>query len=490
MNTANKTVLIIDDEQIVRRLLRSGLSGNGYTYLEAGNSQEALEQFKNHTVDLALLDIKMPGKSGIELLSEILASHPDTAVVMISAESNSDTVIECMKQGAYDYITKPFNPGEVEVRIKQALEKSALRIENRGYRLYLEQMVEEQSGKIRASEENFRNSLDNSPLGIRIVTENGQTVYANHTLLNIFGYSSVAEMEAIPNKERYTAESYAAHRERVEKRKRGEPIASPYEMDNVGKNGEIRRLLVSRGEVLWNGERQFQVLYQDITERVQAERALDYSYSKLRKNLDAVIQTIALTVEMRDPYTAGHQRHVASLACAIAGELDLSQEMTRGIRVAGIIHDIGKIRVPAEILSKPGRITEMEFNFIKEHPRTGYEILKGIDFPWPVAQAVLQHHERMNGSGYPEQLSGEGILLEARVLSVADVVEAMASHRPYRPALGIDKALDEISQKKGLLYDSSVVDACLRAFAGGFKFDSDQVNGELTANPIALKKEG
>ena len=139
-------------------------------------------------------------------------------------------------------------------------------------------------------------------------------------------------------------------------------------------------------------------------------------------------------------------------------------QMIKGIGVVGTIHDIGKIIVPAEILSKPGRITDAEFNIIKEHPRTGYDILKGIDFPWPVAQAVLQHHERINGSGYPNQLSGQSIILEARVLAVADVVEAMASHRPYRPSLGIDKALEEISRNKGSLYDITVVDACLKLF--------------------------
>ena len=146
--------------------------------------------------------------------------------------------------------------------------------------------------------------------------------------------------------------------------------------------------------------------------------------------------------------------------------------MIKGIGVVGTIHDIGKIIVPAEILSKPGRITDAEFNIIKEHPRTGYDILKGIDFPWPVAQSVLQHHERINGSGYPGKLTGENIILEARILAVADVVEAMASHRPYRPSLGIDKALEEISQKKGVLYDSVVVDACLKLFnEKGFNLD-------------------
>jgi HD-GYP domain-containing protein (c-di-GMP phosphodiesterase class II) len=205
---------------------------------------------------------------------------------------------------------------------------------------------------------------------------------------------------------------------------------------------------------------------------VQTEKALKASYDKLDKTLDAVIQTISLTVEIRDPYTAGHQHRVSNLACAIAAESGLPQDKINGIRVIGAIHDIGKIGVPAEILSKPGSITEAELSIIKEHPKTGYDILKGIDFPWPVALAVLQHHERMNGSGYPCKLSGDAIIDEARVLAVSDVVEAMASHRPYRPALGIDKALEEIARGKDTLYDPDVVEACLKLFnKKDFKFE-------------------
>ena len=197
---------------------------------------------------------------------------------------------------------------------------------------------------------------------------------------------------------------------------------------------------------------------------MQAEKALQASYDKLDKTLDAVIQTIALAVEMRDPYTTGHQHGVSRLACAIEEEMGLPQEKINGMRVVGAIHDIGKISVPAEILSKYGRITEAEFSIIKEHPKTCYNILKGIDFPWPVAQTVLQHHERLNGSGYPGRFSGDSTILEARVLTVSDVVEAMASHRPYQTSLGIDKVLEEISQKRGNLYNSAVVDACLKLF--------------------------
>lgn len=205
-------------------------------------------------------------------------------------------------------------------------------------------------------------------------------------------------------------------------------------------------------------------LEREITERKQAEEELQQSYEKLRRTTEGIIQAMALTAEMRDPYTAGHQRRVTQFACAIAKEMSLSEEQIEGIYMAAVIHDIGKISVPAEILSKPSRLTENEFSLIKVHPQVGYDILKTIEFPWPIAQTVLQHHERMDGSGYPSGLSGKDILLEARILGVADVVEAMVSHRPYRPALGIDRALEEILQNRGTLYDAAVVDACVKLF--------------------------
>jgi HD-GYP domain-containing protein (c-di-GMP phosphodiesterase class II) len=169
-------------------------------------------------------------------------------------------------------------------------------------------------------------------------------------------------------------------------------------------------------------------------------------------------------VETRDPYTAGHQIRSSDLAHAIATEMGLSQEKIDGIRMAGSIHDIGKLSVPAEILSKPKKLTEIEFSLIREHSRGGYEMLKDVESPWPLAEIVYQHHERMDGSGYPRNLKGDDILIEARILAVSDVVESMASHRPYRPGLGIDKALEEIEKNRGTFYDNAVADACLRLF--------------------------
>ena len=196
--------------------------------------------------------------------------------------------------------------------------------------------------------------------------------------------------------------------------------------------------------------------------QIQNERLALVSQHK--ESFTHAITAIASTVEMRDPYTAGHQRRVSDLAVKIAAEMGLSLERIEGLRMACVVHDIGKIHVPAEILSNPGTLTEAEFEIIKTHPKVGFEILKGIDFPWPVAEIVYQHHEKLDGSGYPRGLKGDEILLEARILTVADVVEAMSSHRPYRPLLGVFPALQEITQHKGTLYDLQVVDACLRVF--------------------------
>ncbi len=208
----------------------------------------------------------------------------------------------------------------------------------------------------------------------------------------------------------------------------------------------------------------------DITERKQAEVERRQNSERIRRTLEETVHALVYAVEMRDPYTAGHQRGVSQLATAIAEEMGMQKEQIEAIRIAGLIHDIGKISIPAAVLSKPSKLSDAEKNLIKAHPRISFDILKGIKFPLPVNQIVLQHHERMNGSGYPHGLSGKDILEEARVLAVADVVEAMSSHRPYRPALRIDEALEEIQQNKDTLYDGEVVEACSRLFTEkGFK---------------------
>ncbi len=206
--------------------------------------------------------------------------------------------------------------------------------------------------------------------------------------------------------------------------------------------------------------------HHDLLETIVQERTVELTKinRQLQQSLDEIVIAMSLTLEERDPYTAGHQRRTTDLSLAIAKEMGLPEYETKGLQMAGLIHDMGKISVPGEILSKPGGLNDAELQLIKRHPQVAYDILKQIDFPWPLDQIVLQHHEKIDGSGYPQGLSGDQILLESKILCVADVVETMETHRPYRPSLGRDAAIEEISKNRGILFDPEVVDACLRLF--------------------------
>ena len=223
--------------------------------------------------------------------------------------------------------------------------------------------------------------------------------------------------------------------------------------------------------------------------RVLSERASKYelkqtlvelqlNLDKFQRAMEGIVQAISVAVEMRDPYTAGHQQRVADLSCAIAHVMGIHEDDIYGLRMACVIHDLGKITVPAGILSKPGRLSELEYELIKSHVKAGYDILKQIEFPWPIAEIILQHHERLNGSGYPQGLKEDQILLPARILAVADVFETIASHRPYRPALGLQPAIDEIRTNRGKLYDNQVVDICLSLVEKG-QFEFTSVRSDL-----------
>ncbi|MCE5211265.1 MAG: HD domain-containing protein, partial [Deltaproteobacteria bacterium] len=275
-----------------------------------------------------------------------------------------------------------------------------------------------------------------------------------------------------PLHKRYTPESYADFKLRQEKRKQGDPGPSEYEISIIRKDGMIRHVNALRKEIFWNGRKEFQIIYQDITERREAEEKLKRTMNSLRKSIGTTIQVLGTASEARDPYTAGHQKRVADLARAIATEMRLPYETIEGIRMTGAIHDIGKISIPSEILCKPTVLTELEFSLVKSHCQYSYEIIKDVESPWPLADIVYQHHERIDGSGYPQGLKGENILIEARILAIADVVEAMISYRPYRPALGLDIALMEIENNAGILYDLNAAKACLKLFReNGFRLE-------------------
>jgi putative two-component system response regulator len=322
-------ILIVDDEAVVRRVLAEKVEAAGYRCEQASTADEALANIRSIAVQLAILDIKMPGRSGIELLTEIKAAHPDIAVIMATAVIDISTAIKCLKQGAYDYITKPFNLDEVVLSIERALEKRRLELEIRDYQLHLEQKVEEQAQKIR------------------------------NAFLN-------------------------------------------------------------------------------------------------------AITSLAYALEAKDKYTSGHSQRVAEISVAIAAELGLSKPEIEKIRLAGLIHDIGKIGVREVVLNKPGKVSAKEYQHILSHSDIGEHILTPIVEDEAILKAVRHHHERYDGTGYPDGLSGEEIPLAARILAVADTYDAIISGRPYRAPESIPTACAEIKHHRGSQFDPKVVDAFLR----------------------------
>lgn len=314
---------------------------------------------------------------------------------------------------------------------------------------------------LRRSEEKYRLLVDNANDGV-FIAQDGRIKFPNPKVMQILGYTA-NELAGIHYLDLVHPDDRIIVNQVKKKRATGSETASVFSLRVETRAGRELWVQISSVPIFWQERPATLNFVRDITDQRIREDELRQTVEKLRKLTGATVQAIAQTVEVRDPYTAGHQKRVSHIARAIATEMNLSSDMVEGISMAGNIHDIGKISVPAEILSKPGILTDLQFALIKAHPTTGYEILKGIEFPYDIARIVLQHHERLDGSGYPQGLLGDDILLEARIVAVADVVEAMSSHRPYRPALGIRKALEEISAKKGKLYDPRVVEAFEKA---------------------------
>ncbi|MFA5795428.1 MAG: PAS domain S-box protein [Candidatus Brocadiia bacterium] len=328
---------------------------------------------------------------------------------------------------------------------------------------------EQTENALHESEEKYRNLVENIQDGIFVIQDE-KIQFANDAFIKATGYPAEEVIGASFTKF-IAPEDVAMVSERYTKRQSGETTPKEYEFNILQKDGRTKLTVnLTVGLITYKNRVATMGTVKDITARKRTEFELKQSFDRLHKTLKGIVDTLSSLAEKRDPYTAGHQYNTARLAEAIAKKMNLPEEKIECIRVAGMLHDIGKISVPAEILRKPGKLTETEMNIIKIHPQSGFEILQNIEFPWPVALVIHQHHERMNGSGYPLGISGEDILIESRILGVADVVESMALERPYRSVIGLDAALDEITKNKGLLYDSDAVDACVRLFREkGFK---------------------
>ena len=327
--------------------------------------------------------------------------------------------------------------------------------------------------ELRESQDRFRFLVDNMLDAAVVVDPKGNTLFSNKAAAELLGIGSPENGIGMriwdfihPDCRKTVIRNYLKTERRQDK------ILCEYKI--VTPNGEEKDVEGLGTNIMFKGMPAHIATLRDITERKKSEKQIRDGIIRLSKNLEETVISLASAFEMKDPYTAGHQRRVTEIVSAIALEMDIDPDRFQGLKLASLVHDIGKINVPTEILSKPGKITEAEFELIRTHSEAGYNILKKINFPWPIARIVLQHHERMDGSGYPNGLSGQEILLEARIIAVADVVEAMATHRPYRASLGIETALEEIEAYRGILYDKDVAEICLRLFRlGKFRLETE-----------------
>ncbi len=438
-----KKILIVEDDATTLTVISKFITDFGYEISgKAVNGSNAVKSAIETNPDLILMDIQLDGDlDGIDASLKI-KEKSDCPIIFITSSTDSDTVERVAKINSYGYIIKPIDKNELKVSIQMAF-----------LRYKMDKKIDENQQKFST----ILNCMEDS---VFVTDYNGYLTYANSNAKIILGKNDSEILnrllldvitiekglyDQIENCSYFVSSS-------------GEKIPVDYTASPVkdANNNLFGTVLVMR----------------DISERIKIELKLKESLQNMRKTMGGVIQAMTLTVESRDPYTAGHQKRVSSLARIIAQDMNLSANIIESIRMAGIIHDLGKISIPAEILSKPGKLTDIEFSLMKTHSQTGYDILKTIEFPWPVADIIYQHHEKLDGSGYPRGLKADEILMEARILCVADVVEAISSHRPYRPALGISIAVDEITKNRGLFYDKDVVDVCIDIITRkGFNMD-------------------
>jgi PAS domain S-box-containing protein len=455
VSTKELRILMLEDTpsdaELAERELRK--SGIAFTLKRVDKRDAFVLAIEEFHPDLILSDFNLPDFNGMAALQLMQREHPEIPVVMVTGALSDIEAVELIHAGAKDYVLK-----DRLARLAPAVQRALAAEEGSRARKRAEKSLIE-------SEERFRSLVESSSDWIWEINEQAIYTYCSPRVHELLGYSAeeiigktpfelMSPEEAARVKEKFNAIATARKPFRL--------------LENANLHKEGREVfLETSGTPIIDGQgvfRGYRGIDRDITERMLAEQERRTSAARLEQTLLQTIEAVAATVDARDPYTAGHQRRVATLASAIAQEMGVPDEQIRGLYLAATIHDLGKIRLPAEILSKPGRLNPIEFEMIKTHSQTGYDIIKDVKFPWPIAQIVLQHHERMDGSGYPQGLIGEQIQTEARILAVADVVEAMSSHRPYRPGLGIDAALAEITRSKGTQYDPQVVDACVALF--------------------------
>jgi PAS domain S-box-containing protein/putative nucleotidyltransferase with HDIG domain len=453
------TILVVEDESIIAHDIQNMLLSLNYDVVGVTTaSKEAINIAKKKNPSLVLMDIMLQGTLGGVNAADVIYKKHNIPVVYLTSYADETTLQLAKETAPFGFLLKPFEERELQTTIEIAL-----------YKFRMEQ-------ELKKRERWLFTMLKSITDGVIATDDTGNTTFINPKAEYLTGWKQIDALN-------FPIENIFL----VRHEKSGKKFNLPLQDVLKGKETDVfsETILISR-----NGNKtpvEFRIApikqednrisgtilaFSNISRRKIAEEKLKESWEEQKRVMQGTLDAMAFTIEKRDPYTAGHQHRVTKLAMAIAERLGLTKDRIEGLRMAGELHDIGKIYVPAEILSKPGNITDVEFNIIKTHPKVGYDILKPIKFPWPIQEFVLQHHERMDGSGYPDGLKGNNIHLEARILAVADVIEAMVSHRPYRPALPIQQAMDEIKHNQGVLYDKKAVDACLDILMkGNFTFD-------------------
>ncbi|WP_320171717.1 HD domain-containing phosphohydrolase [Maridesulfovibrio sp.] len=434
-------ILIVEDESIVALDIRGRLNHLGYTVTGVAPSGEvATVMAAEQTPDLILMDIMLEGDmDGIDT-AEIIKAELSIPVIYLTAYADNETLTRAKITEPFGYIIKPFEDRELNLTIEMALYKYKTESTLNENRRWLTTTFNSIGDAVITTDHHGCIKSVNKSASF-MLSETTETLCGHNFCdkINILDAGSLKPIKIFQEYESGTILNDAI----LKTENRMVPVS--INISNIEeKNHTIGVVIVLR----------------DISQLKNSEAALKNSLKQLRRTFEETVVSLTAMSEKRDPYTSGHQQRVAELACRIAVKMNMSAEEINCIRIAGILHDIGKISIPAEILSKPTRLTDLEMGLMKTHSEAGYEILKSISFPWPVAKIVLQHHERIDGTGYPNALAGDQILPEAKIIAVADVVEAMSSHRPYRAALGLMRAMDEIIRGRGTTYDAMVVDAC------------------------------